>query len=534
MDSLIAAGPWTAVDRLLETEDEDALEAALAGADPAVAARAVSAAPTLQRKTDLLWAMEDAQRREALELVPPALIAALVQNLEDDNRYLLGDLSLEQFRAVLSLCSAERKYYWLVTALSFTDARANLLPLLLTTRELVEILNTRAEFGEHLRAIGDYPLESQRLPPDALADPAQALLDLVGPDDFLRVFPVPDETLASLLRTVLDYDADRYVDLIRDGLRLLDYAENHPEEWETLTETPVLLDYLEPIPVLREPEALPPLPALEDGPPVALAPLPRTPLARVAGALPPAQQRRVLGELHELVVRQAVAEGGSFQLGDLERTARGVAATLLLGLEAESAGRAEVQPRLLEGRPLHRISHSGARLVERLRQPALRLAPLEAVLSARERAVVRSLASPRLTVSPEGDPRLILYPAPGLPESVTLREAAELLQEVGTWTEIARTLGMERTAALLRAAGTVHALLEDLALSGVLYARLEPGLAVAGDRESFQRRYAEPGGALLPEAAAALRRAVEAWPEGRELRQAALPLLEAALRRLAG
>src|SRR5438477_547034 len=112
----------TAVETLLSLEDEDALEEALAAAGPVVAARAVSAAPSLERKTTLLWAMEDRQRRDALELVPPALVGALVQNLEDDNRYLLGDLSLEQFRALLNLCSPERKFYWLTTALSFTDA----------------------------------------------------------------------------------------------------------------------------------------------------------------------------------------------------------------------------------------------------------------------------------------------------------------------------------------------------------------------------------------------------------------------------
>src|SRR3712207_6277994 len=229
---------WDAVDALLAIRDEEALETALASADPWLAARAVAAAPSLEQKTTLLWAMEDRQRREALELVPPALVGALVQNLEDDNRYLLGDLSLEQFRALLALCSLERKYYWVVTALSFTDARANALPLLLSTRELVEILMTRAEFEEHIRAIGDYPIEHARVSPDLLTDPAQTLVDLLGAEKLLRHFPVPDPALEQVLQTILDYDSDRYVDLVREGLREADYAENHPLEWETLTEDP--------------------------------------------------------------------------------------------------------------------------------------------------------------------------------------------------------------------------------------------------------------------------------------------------------
>src|SRR5687768_6460950 len=143
--------PWHAVDALLSLEEEEALESALAAADPLVAGQAVCAAPTLERKTTLLWAMEDRQRRQALEMVPPALIGALVQNLADDNRYLLGDLSLERFRDLLRLCSPERQFYWVNTALSFRDARANLLPLLLTTTELVDIFLTRADFEDHLR-----------------------------------------------------------------------------------------------------------------------------------------------------------------------------------------------------------------------------------------------------------------------------------------------------------------------------------------------------------------------------------------------
>src|SRR5688572_13044407 len=90
-----------ALERLLTLEDEEALETVLESATPAVAALAVALAGSLERKTTLLWGMEDRQRRQVLELTHPAVIAALVQNLEDDNRYLLGDLSLEHFRRIL-------------------------------------------------------------------------------------------------------------------------------------------------------------------------------------------------------------------------------------------------------------------------------------------------------------------------------------------------------------------------------------------------------------------------------------------------
>jgi hypothetical protein len=531
--SEVALGPerGTAVEKLLSLDDEEALETALAAADPVTAVRAVAAAPTLEQKTTLLWAMEDRRRREVLEALPPALVGALVQNLEEDNRYLLGDLSLEQFRALLALCSPERQYYWVTTALSFTDARANALPLLLTTRELVEILLTRAEFEGHLRAIGDYPIEDARLPAELMLDPAQTLVDLIGVENFLKEFPLSDPGMQQLLQTILDYDPDRYVDLIREGLRLADYAENHPLEWETLTEDPVILDALEPLPeALNLPEFIP-APLLEAGPPLALVPVTSPPLVRLTSALALPLRQRVADELQELFIRQAIAEGGSFLFSDLKRVARSVEAYLLLGLQAEGGGSPEREAALLAGRSLHKISHTGARVVESLRQLALRLRPLEGLLDAEGRALVRSLLPPRLTVGPDGSPRLILMPGGSLPEEIEIEPAHALLRETASWVTLARALGSERMEGALKRAGSARALLEELVLGAVLYARLEPGLAEEEDRNRFAARYLA-GGELRPEAREGLRRAMERSPEPVDARGVG-PLLEGSLDRLA-
>ncbi|MGV3721208.1 MAG: hypothetical protein ACO1SX_09890, partial [Actinomycetota bacterium] len=347
-DSAAATPVAETVQAIIALRDEEALENALSSVTPATAAQAVSAAPTLQQKSSVLWALSDRQRHEVLELTPPALIGVLIQNLEEDNRYLLGDLSLRQFRALLGLCSPERKYYWLITALSFTDARANVLPLLLPTREIVDILLTRTEFEAQLQSIADFPLDSQRLPPEAYDNPAQTLVDLFGPENFLQQFPVPDPPLAHFLQTLLDYDPDRYVDLIREGLRGLNYAENHPDEWETVTEAPVLLDSVDPVEVLPDDVQVPELatdPA--DTLPLALVPVGETPLTRLSRTLPAPIQRRVAEDLQYLFIRQAIAEGGSFYLSDLETIARSVEAYLLLGLQAESGFRPEREAAVL-------------------------------------------------------------------------------------------------------------------------------------------------------------------------------------------
>jgi hypothetical protein len=515
-----------AVERILALEEEEALENALAAADPLVAAQAVGAAPTLEQKTTLLWAMDDRQRREALEMVPPALIGAMVQNLEEDNRYLLGDLSFEQFRALLRLCSSERKFYWISTALSFTDARANALPLLLTTGELVEILGTRPDFDDHLRALADYPLEDARLPAELMQDPAQTLIDLFGANNLLRNFPVADAQLEQVLQTLLDFDPDRYVDLIREGLRSSDYVENHPLEWDTLTEDPVLLRAaaaVEPVEIEEEIEQEPAEGAEPFEAPLALVPVGAPPLARLAAALPPALHARVSEELQHLYIRQAVAEGGSFLRADLERAARRVEAYLLLGLQAESGGESRREAAVIARRPLHKISLSGAKVVENLRQVALRMGPLEKLLTPRHRAVVRSLSHPQLTVGADGGPRIVLAPERGLPAETDLQEAR-------AWVSVAAALGYAKTESALKAAGSVDRLQEALALGAVLFGRLDLGLVEPGDEARFRERYLTPSGHVIPEAQSSLRRAAEAGPADSEL---TLPLLEAALARLA-
>jgi len=507
------------------------LESALASLEPTQVARLVAAAPSLERKGEILWALEDAERRRVLRLIQPAVLGALIQNLEDDNRYLLGDLGVEQFRALLALCAPERQYYWVTLALSFTDVRANALPLLLPTEQLADILFTRAEWEQHLQQLADYPLDSQRLPPEMLADPAQGLVDLFGPENLLRVFPIADPNLAAFVQTILDYDADRYADLIRAGLRRRDYQESHEDEWTELTEAPVLLTHLDPPSVMAgapTPKAAPDEAEEPEAPPLALVPVAASPLARRAAALTPAARDRLAGDLQELFVRQAIAEGGSFLMSDLQRVAASVQAYVLLGLRAESGDDPAREPAVLGTRPLHKVAQSGARVVEALRQVALRLAPLRAVLDGSQRAVIAGITRPRLTLTPEGEPRLVLPPAPDLPDNLPLEAAGELLADIAAWAELARALGLTRVEAALREARMTDRLLEEAALAAVLFGKVGLGVTEPGDRERFRREHAREG-APTPAARAALRRALAALPGG----GAALRLLESALERVA-
>jgi hypothetical protein len=514
-----------AVGRLLSATRVEDLENLLAVSRPWVAGLAVRSAPSLEQKTALLWAMEDRQRREVLDFVPPALVGALIQNLEDENRYLLGDLTLEQYRSLLRLCSPERRLYWIRTALTFTDARANLLPLMLPTAELVDILVTQPEFEEHCRGFAEFPIEDARISGDAMDDPAQSILDLLGPEQVLLQFPVQDQALEDVLRHLLEFDIDRYADLIREGLRVVDYRENQPLEWETISEAPVLLRELEPIPVLPDDLAVPVEPEGDPEPPLALVPVRTQPLVRLARALPAALRSQVVTELQEQYVRQVIAEGGSFLREELEQAARRVDAFLLLGTEGESGGRPEREAAVLAHRPLAKIAQSGARRLERIRQPALRMQPLLGVLGPDQRALVRSLIAPRLTLDAVGRPCLELLPGDALPEQVNLAQAERLLQDAALWLGMARGLGIEATERALATHRTLQRVQEELAIGAVLFGRLEHGLTEPYDRLRFRRQYCTPSGHVRAAAEAGVRRAVEEWNRGRELNYEEVVLL---------
>jgi hypothetical protein len=255
-------------------------------------------------------------------------------------------------------------------------------------------------------------------------------------------------------------------------------------------------------------------------------------LARLASNLPDQRRSQLANELQALYVRQAVAEGGSFLLNDLQRSARSVEAYVLLGLRAESGGRADAET--LEGRPLNKLAHSGARLVEALRQVALRLQPLGRILDTEGRALVESLVKPRLTLDAAGEPRLQLRPGGSLPEYADLETAGSMLQRLVAWSDLGRGLGLDRTAEALVEAGSLAALQELLAVGAVLFGRLELGLAEAADRRRFAARYVGPEHTLQPSADEGLRKAAESWGRERGADAVAIvALLHPALERLA-
>jgi hypothetical protein len=158
--------PGDSVHALLSLE-APALGAALNAIEAEDAALVVGRAPTLEERSRLVWALAPERRTEVLDRLHPGFVGALIQNREEENKRLLGDLSREQFSRLLRYCSPQQAYYWLTLATAVDDPRAKLLPLLIPVEELAAALLSVPEFETHCGEIGDYNLGGLALAQDA-------------------------------------------------------------------------------------------------------------------------------------------------------------------------------------------------------------------------------------------------------------------------------------------------------------------------------------------------------------------------------
>jgi hypothetical protein len=273
-------------------------------------------------------------------------------------------------------------------------------------------------------------------------------------------------------------------------------------------------------------EDLPPQETLFPPELLALAP------QEVAG-LPAERRPELAPELQAILLREAIAAGGSFAFADLEPVVQRVKGLLLLGSaecgvrSAEWGNRSPDIPHSAFRTPhsLRDLMDRGARRVERLRQVALRLRPLRAVLDGEQQALVESLSLPQVVLAADGQPALArwaesispgpprppLLPLPPGTPLLALEAARDQLERIVAWEGVARALTLRRTEAALAAAGSVDLLLAALALGAVLYGSVELGLAELSDLPRFAARYLTKAGRPRVTATRALERALLPW-----------------------
>jgi len=474
----------TAAQQLLAL-DEHALAAAMSRLAPAEAARLIQAAPALKDKSRLLWAMDRHKRADVLDQLPVRLVAALVQNLEDQNKLLLGNISIDTFRRVLAACAPAQKYYWLALANSFLDDAANLLTLSVPARELAEMLMTVPEFRQNLNRLAEI-------------EPAGLTIPL----------PIRDPKLRRILQTVIDLEEEAWGELMKAALEIQTYRRDHPEEQE-LTSEPIVLREFEtiPLPKLRRPVPTAPEDAFQPtGVAVArTASLPvRVSLGAAVAALSEADQERVNREFLELVQDEVDGLGGSYAEADLRRAIGRARFYVQVGLGHLSGDDPEEAAKRLAETPAREVARAGMAVLEGIRQVAVRLRAFRRLLDARQMALLSALCRPDPDVRSEaGDmPVLHIQAAGGAAPSTTipLADVPDALSDVADWVALARRLESRELRAALRAkTGGADAVAASLVVALAIYGRWEVGLVELPDVEEFRRRhYDAEAGRLRP------------------------------------
>lgn len=480
--------------------DDDELAAAVNRLTPAQAARVLEAAPTLQDKTRLLWAMDRPKRADVLDRVPAGVFAALVQNMEDRNRYLLGCISIQGFRQVLDLCSPAQKYYWVALANSFSDEAANLLLLSIPIRDLAEMLMTVKDFRDHLDALVDYEAQG-------LSEP----------------LPVTDPTLKRVLETFIALEEESFTDLIKCALEIRTYEMEHPEEAEIRFE-PIVLRELGsiPLPPLRKP--IPTALALSSNPEGSA--LPATTTAHLPqrvswtgslARLDEGRRAQVQKEFLQIVRQEIEGLGGSFAEADIQRAMSRARFYVQAGLAHLSSDDQEKAVQVLETAGAVEVSRAGMAVVEGFRQVAVRLLAFRSLLDRKQVNVLESLCRPDVGVDETTGEVPVVYVHEGgtgrVVGTMLLANLPEALSDIADWVAVARRLDRQQVETAVGSEhGGADAVGAALVVALTMYGRWDLELVDLGDVLEFRARHFDATmGRVCSEVRESLLKAAREW-----------------------
>lgn len=457
---LPGADPREAAEALVSIRDDSVVRTVMNRLSPEDAARVVASAPTIEAQTRLIWALEKTQRAAVVDHMAPVTLAAMIQNKERRNRRLLGDISLRTFESILAFCSPKQRYYWLSLANSFNDLAANLLVLLLPPEQVAEALLTVPEFRTRLPRL-------------------RAFL----PGGFEETPPVRDARLREVLIRLIQYDADRYHEVIEAAVSLIERGMAPPvstgkEEGHEPIELPSIpqVPPLTPSPALAEedettaePEAHPFLPVPAHT---------RDSLMQMAiSLLAPSRRQSLEREMERAFADEVWADGGSLAMPDLERAAARMQAYVRLGLQGMPDDPAQIA-RVLETVSLRDLIQRGSLVFEQLRQIAVRLRPFEPVMDVRQRQLLHAVLRPQVTFDQNSQSPALRVAASDRrrrPEAVPVAEVQEGLADLSAWVATARALGMRAlTETLAEALNGSLAVSAALAVSLLTYGRWDP------------------------------------------------------------
>jgi len=471
-------------------------------------AQRVLQADSIAMKAQLLWSLPAAQRHSALGELPAREVATIIESNPEENTALLGNIPAAKFSEVVNLGPPIIGRDWLERAVTSGLLSAQMLPALLTPRDLMPMLMTSPEMSPILPRLLNYQRATQMrslLHPLEWKTSLDELL-LADAEELLRKAPIRNKALKAVLQSLLDFFPELYLETIRLALEASKYREDHPEELAELTETPFVMPEMlragEPIDT-----TLPAAPSSETAavgnvPRVAdLVPSAADPFLSMATSRLSEQRRLELETELKTLMRAEIVAGGSFSQAEIMRAAGRLLFQLREGLEEVGGKTPEDAASVLATRSLADISQLGARAAERVRQKSLRLVGLKDWLDKVQKQFLTGIGHLEMGLDPAtGEPVLKVAARPNQPPDewpgFTPAQIEERLADMTAWAGLARAAfgNPARVQSIFATAKirTAEEAARRTVISLCLYRRWEPELVRPGeDIITFRREFSD-------------------------------------------
>jgi len=466
----------------------------------AVHAEQIAMAPTLEAKSQALWSLPSEVRHFTLNALPATTVAALIEGDPDKNTALLANLPAEKFHQILSLGSFENGRRWLERAVASGFLAAAILPSLLNARDLGEMLLTSPDFRRAVPRLLNFQRAErwrQLLTTNEWHKNIESLL-MSDTDELLEKAKFKDKQVKDVLRSLLDFVPELYLETINYALERSKQLDDHPEEHDDITDMPFALPEMDALmPEEAEEDDKTPATALEEVMPDGADPV----FSLVTAGLTTARKTLLETQLRNLL-RHEIVGTGSFSLTAMQRAAGRVLSYLRQGIESYGPS-LEDATRALETRNLNEVMMVGARATESLRQKSLTLVGMRDWLDSKQRQFLDAMKQPEAGLHPESRvPILWLATKPKQDReewtAVPVDEVKQRMSDIATWSVLARAAfgTPERVHAIFNTAKTRTApeALRRTIVALSLYRRWEPELVrPIEDFIAFYKQYGKRG-----------------------------------------
>lgn len=481
----------------------------------------IDSALTPLEKSKALWAMPRDLRHEVLGALPAATVAALIESDIESNNALLGSVPAAKFQQIINLGTPTQGRQWMERAVESGQLAATFLPSLLNARDLAMMLLTSAEVRRSLPKLLNFDRASRwqnLMTPSEWHQNFDNLL-ISDTEELLEKASFKNKSVKAVMRSVLDYVPELYLETIRQALDRAKHAEDYPDELEDITSVPFSLPEIN-----QEWLASPATPASgqapEDSPIADVLPQDGDPILALATIGLPKDRKLALEQELKQLLREEIISTGSFAQQAMDRAGGRVLFYLRAGLATLGNDIADAT-RALEVQDLHAISTIGARTAEGYRQKALSLAGMREWLDGRQKQFLEAMKTPEAGLHPiTKEPVFWLAAKPKQERAewhpTPLTEVSDRLTDIGTWGPLARAVygTPERFHTILTTAKTRTAeeALRRTIVALVLFRRWEPELVrPEEDYQDFYKRY--PAGRNLDSVRETVLDALESSPD---------------------